>query len=86
VPSVIGGIATFERHLIRERTGEGRARAMAAGVEFGRNPKLTRHQQREVLKRRDAGEPLVDIAKSYGVSHSMISRLRPDSPARREAQ
>jgi len=65
----------FERELIRERTGEGRKRAMAAGVKFGRKPKLSEHQRAEAIKRRAAGEKLADIAKSYAVDLSMISRL-----------
>lgn len=73
--TVLGGLAEFERELIRARTDEGRKRAMARGVRFGRKPKLTPHQMREALARRDAGEPLVEIARSYAVSHSTISRL-----------
>src|SRR5215813_15586514 len=38
--TVLGGLAEFERELIRARTGEGRARAKARGVKFGRPPKL----------------------------------------------
>lgn len=75
--TVLGGLAEFERELIRARTGEGRERAKARGVRLGRKPKLTVHQRREALARRDdAGEPLADIARSYGVHHSTISRLR----------
>jgi DNA invertase Pin-like site-specific DNA recombinase len=74
--TVLGGLAEFERELIRARTGEGRARAIARGVKMGRKPKLTAHQQREAIKRRDRGEPLREIAQSYAVSHSTISRLR----------
>ena len=65
---VLGGLAEFERELIRARTGEGRKRAKAAGVHMGRPPKLTRHQQREAIERRDAGDTLTDIARTYGVS------------------
>jgi DNA invertase Pin-like site-specific DNA recombinase len=72
---VLGGLAEFERELIRSRTGEGRQRAKARGVVMGRRPKLTPHQRAEALARRDAGETLVDIARSYDVSHSTISRL-----------
>ena len=64
-----------ERDLIRERTGEGRKRAMANGVKFGRKRKLSDYQRKEAVKRRSAGEMLADIAASYGVSISMISRL-----------
>jgi DNA invertase Pin-like site-specific DNA recombinase len=73
--TVLGGLATFERHLILARTSEGRQRAQARGVRFGRKSKLTAHQQQEALARRANGEALVDIARSYAVSHSTISRL-----------
>ena len=56
--TVLGGLADFERTLIAERTGEGRKRAMAAGVKFGRPPVLTAFQKAEAHKRRIAGEPL----------------------------
>jgi DNA invertase Pin-like site-specific DNA recombinase len=73
--TVLGGLAEFERHLILARTGEGRKRAQARGVRFGRKLKLTPHQRSEALARREAGEALVEIARSYNVSHSLISRL-----------
>jgi DNA invertase Pin-like site-specific DNA recombinase len=74
--TVLGGLAEFERHLILARTSEGHARAQARGVRFGRKLKLTVHQRQEVLERRARGEALVDIARSFNVSHSTISRLR----------
>ena len=83
--TVLGGLAEFERELIRARTGEGRARAKARGVRLGRKPKLTAHQRQEALVRREAGEPLAEIARSYdvhrttrrsrGFSRSALSRL-----------
>ena len=73
--TLLAAIADFERDLIRERTGEGRKRAMAAGVKFGRKRKLSDYQRAEAIKRRDTGETLAAIAKSYGVDISMISRL-----------
>jgi DNA invertase Pin-like site-specific DNA recombinase len=73
--TVLGGLAEFERELIRARTGEGRARAKARGVHMGRPPKLTPHQRREALARREAGETLSDIARTYGVAHTTIARL-----------
>ena len=51
--TVLGGLAEFERDLIRARTGEGRERAKARGVKMGRKPKLTPHQQREAMLRRE---------------------------------
>ncbi|MBV8894403.1 MAG: recombinase family protein [Acidobacteria bacterium] len=76
--TVLGGLAEFERDLIRARTGEGRARAVARGVKMGRPPKLTQHQQKEAVKRRDQGEEtLADIGRTYNVSPATISRLTP---------
>jgi IS30 family transposase len=45
------------------------------GFRFGRKLKLTLHQRREAIARREAGEALVEISRSYNVSHSTISRL-----------
>jgi DNA invertase Pin-like site-specific DNA recombinase len=74
--TVLGGLAEFERDLIRARTGEGRARAVACGQRMGRPFKLTDHQKREAIKRRDQGdETLADIGRSYNVSAATISRL-----------
>jgi len=74
--TVLAGLAEFERELIRSRTSEGRERARSRGVRMGRRPKLTAHQRREALERREAGESVVEIARSYAVAHSTISRLR----------
>jgi len=73
--TVLGGLAEFERELIRVRTGEGRARAVARGVKLGRPPKLTPHQKKEALRRLEAGETVRDIALTYNVHNSTISRL-----------
>jgi DNA invertase Pin-like site-specific DNA recombinase len=73
--TVLGGLAEFERSLILSRTTEGRVRAKARGVKFGRKPVLTLHQRQEALARRATGEALVDIARTFNVSHSTISRL-----------
>ncbi len=73
--TVLGGLAEFERHLILARTSEGRQRAKARGVRFGRKLKLTKHQREEAIARREAGEALTEIGRSYNVSHSTISRL-----------
>jgi hypothetical protein len=60
---------------VRQAHGDGRKRAMAKGVKFGRKPKLSDYQRQEAIKRRAAGETLASIAKSYAVDISMISRL-----------
>ena len=74
--TVLGGLAEFERELIRARTSEGRARAKANGKSLGRPFKMTPHQRREAIKRRDQGEEsLAEIGRTYNVSGSTISRL-----------
>ncbi len=78
VLAMLGVAAKLERRRIKERTERGRADARAKGVKFGRKPKLTAHQKREAIKRRDEdGETLKSIARSYNVSAATISRLRP---------
>jgi len=78
--TILGGLAEFERELIRARTTEGRKRAKARGVHMGRPPKLTAHQRQEAIARRNAGETFADIARTYGVSHPTIMRLTEPSP------
>ena len=73
--TVLGGLAEFERELIRVRTGEGRKRAKARGVKFGRPTALTRHQRQEALQRLAKGEAQADVARSFNVSQATISRL-----------
>jgi hypothetical protein len=41
------------------------------------SPKLTPHQRQEAIARRESDETLVDIARSYNVSHPTIMRLFP---------
>jgi DNA invertase Pin-like site-specific DNA recombinase len=43
--------------------------------EWGRKPKLTPHQRKEILRRRADGEAVREIARSYNVHNSTISRL-----------
>jgi DNA invertase Pin-like site-specific DNA recombinase len=81
---ILGAIGEFERELIRTRTDEGHKRAMGRGVKFGRKPKLSRFQIAEALARREAGEALTEIGRSYNVSHSTISRLQASDEARRQ--
>ena len=75
--TVLGGLAEFERELIRSRTSEGRKRAMDRGVRFGRPHKMTAHQRQEAIARVASGETLADIARCYNVDSSTICRLRP---------
>jgi DNA invertase Pin-like site-specific DNA recombinase len=62
--TILGGLAEFERTLIRARTGEGRERAKSRGVRFGRPKKLSAHQRREALDRIAAGEAVAEVART----------------------
>jgi len=73
--TVLGGLAEFERELIRARTGEGRKRAKDRGVKFGRPAALAPHQRQEVLQRLGSGEAQADVARLFNVSQATISRL-----------
>ena len=78
--TVLGGLAEFERDLIRARTDDGRKQAKARGVRFGRPLKLTAHQRKEAIRRLAEGAVQADLARSYGVSQATISRLAAPSP------
>lgn len=74
--TVLGGLAEFERELIRSRTSEGRVRAVARGVHMGRPAKLTRHQREEAREALASGDATqADLARRFNVSQATISRL-----------
>ncbi|UDL96261.1 recombinase family protein [Lichenihabitans sp. PAMC28606] len=74
--TVLGGLAEFERELIRARTGEGRLRAKARGVHMGRPSKLTRHQREEALEALSLGHvSQADLARRFNVDQATISRM-----------
>ena len=75
--TVLGGLAEFERELIKTRTGEGRIRAKARGVKFGRKSVLTADQRAYVAKLRAEGESVRHIARVMGVSTATIGRIAP---------
>ena len=54
---------------------EGRSRAQKRGQRMGRKPKLTEAQKDEARHRRAKGATLAELARSYGVGKSTISRL-----------
>jgi DNA invertase Pin-like site-specific DNA recombinase len=73
--TILGGLAEFERSLIKARTDVGIRRAREAGIRFGRPPKLTKHQQEQALKLLDAGEPQSAVARLLNVDQSTVSPL-----------
>ncbi|MGO9356975.1 MAG: recombinase family protein [Xanthobacteraceae bacterium] len=76
--AMMSAMAEDERLRIIKRTHEGRKIAQAKGVRMGRKPKLTPHQKMEARRRIAKGESTRDLAKSYGVSVSTISRVGDD--------
>ncbi|WP_322994101.1 recombinase family protein [Castellaniella sp.] len=77
--TVLGGLAEFERELIKARTGEGRTRAKTRGVKFGRKSLLSAEQRRYVAKLRGDGESVRHIARIMGVSPATVGRVPPAS-------
>jgi DNA invertase Pin-like site-specific DNA recombinase len=77
--TILGGLAEFERTLIKARTGEGRERAKGRGVRFGRPLKLSPHQRREAIERLDAGDTVVDVARTFGVDRATLYRMRAEA-------
>jgi hypothetical protein len=53
----------------------GRKRAIRAGKKMGPKFEMSPFQRAEAIRRINTGESMVDIGKSYNVSHATISRL-----------
>ena len=76
--TVMGGLAEFERKLIRQRCDEGIKRAKAKGTAFGRPSALDAGQRRKLAERYAGGETMAELAREYGVGEATIWRaLRP---------
>ena len=74
--NILAAIGEFERELIKERSMEGRIKAIARGVKFGAKPKLTKQEIADLI--RDFEEPgcsKTEIAEHYGISRSSVYRL-----------
>ena len=81
VVGVMGYAAEMELKSLKKRTAEGRAVAKSRGVKFGRKKTYTEHQEAEVLKKRSEGEGYGTIARSLGMSRSMVQRIVKDQEA-----
>jgi len=73
--AVLGGLAEFERDLIKSRTAEGRRQAVARGVKMGPKFKLTADQRRFVAEERAKGQSVRQLARVLGVSKDTIARI-----------
>ena len=75
IVSILGYAAEQELQQIKSRTSEGRAVALTRGVKFGRKRKYDDFQVAEVMKKKSEGEGLGTIAKSLGMTRSMVQRI-----------
>jgi DNA invertase Pin-like site-specific DNA recombinase len=69
---MMGAFAEFERNLIHERQAEGIAAAKKNGVKFGKAPKLTTDQVKEVKAMVTDRYSKVEIAEKFGVTRQTI--------------
>ena len=80
--TIMGGIAEFERGLIRKRTDEGIERAKKQGKKFGRPERLDAGQKRVIADRYGRGATIPQLAEEYGVGVGTIWRsLQPETRA-----
>jgi len=80
--TIMGGIAQFERALIRKRCDEGIERAKRKGTQFGRPSRLDAGQKRKIAERYAAGETMAELALEYEVGEATIWRaLQPETIA-----
>ena len=63
------------RLRLKKPAAEGRAVAKSRGVKFGRKRKYDKFQVAEVMKKKSEGLGLGTIAKSLGMSRSMVQRI-----------
>ena len=73
--TIFGGIAEFERELIRERTDMGRTAARARGVRFGRPRKFNAEQQRLAQRLLEEGKSVGEVARTFAVHPATVYRL-----------
>src|SRR4051794_37080765 len=74
VLTVFAGIAEFERALIQERTGNGRAAAMQRGVRFGRPAKLGAEQVTLAQRLLEEGTAVGEVARMFNVHRATLYR------------
>jgi DNA invertase Pin-like site-specific DNA recombinase len=72
--TIMGGIAEFERELIRSRCDEGIEKAKAMGTKFGRKAVLDAGQRRVIAERYAKGETMAALAQAYECGEATIWR------------
>ena len=81
--NVLGMVAEFEADLIRARTREGMAVAKAKGRLRGKQPKLSKTQERHMVSLHQSGaHTTTEIAELFGVARSTVYRaIQRETPA-----
>lgn len=74
VLAIMGGIAEFERSLIRKRCQDGIDRAKRKGTKFGRPSALDAGQRKRMAERYASGETMAELALEYGCGEATIWR------------
>jgi DNA invertase Pin-like site-specific DNA recombinase len=72
--TVMGGLAEFERKLIRQRCEDGIKRAKAKGTRFGRRSVLDAGQRKRIAERYAAGETMAELAREYDCGEATVWR------------
>ena len=75
IMTIFAGIAEFERDLIRERTGAGRADAKKRGVRFGRPQKINQEQKKLAQRLIKEGKSVAEVARTFSVHPATIYRV-----------
>jgi len=75
VVGILSAAAELERDLILSRTEEGRARAQAAGVKFGRKRSYSADQATLVRRLIGEGQSQRQVAKATGLSATTVRRV-----------
>ncbi len=70
----MGGLAEFERKLIRQRCDEGIQRAKARGTVFGRKPVFDAGVRRRIAELRAEGKTIAELAREYVCGEATIWR------------
>jgi DNA invertase Pin-like site-specific DNA recombinase len=75
IMTIFAGIAEFERDLIRERTGAGRADAQKRGVRFGRPKKMNADQRNLAQRLLKEGKSVREVARTFSVHPATLYRV-----------
>jgi len=79
---IFAALAGYERDLMHERAAAACHAARARGQHVGRPPRLTAGQVRQIHALHGAGEPVGQIAATFGVGRSTAYRALQAPPAR----